>query len=188
MHPKLLLTSFETWLPHQKSNTSDDLLGEVSQLESFPPNCTLLRKLPVENQLASDRVLAEIETLQPTAIICCGMAEKRSQLTVESQASRGKGILPTTANLEKLVTKLAVTAISDDAGDFVCNHLYYSVLEYLNRRNLSTPCLFVHVPLLDAENLAPTIADFMAICLQLARMVNVENDRAENAIAPSESA
>ena len=188
MHPKLLLTSFETWLPHQKSNTSDDLLGEVSRLESFPPNCTLLRKLPVENQLATDRVLAAIETRQPTGIICCGMAEKRSQLTVESQATRGKDTLPTTVNLEKLVAKLTVTAISDDAGDFVCNYLYYSVLEYLHRRNLSTPCLFVHVPLFDAGNLAPIIADFTVICQELEELVSVESKSADLPLAQSECA
>lgn len=188
MHPKLLLTSFETWLPHQKSNTSDDLLGEVSRLESFPPTRTLLRKLPVENQLASDRVLAAIETLQPTGIICCGMAEKRSQLTLESQATRGKDILPTTVNLDKLVAKLAVTAISNDAGDFVCNYLYYSVLEYLNRQNLPIPCLFVHVPPIDSDNLAPILADFTIVCQELEELVSVESKCADLLLARSECA
>ncbi|MDY6936817.1 MAG: peptidase C15 [Cyanobacteriota bacterium] len=167
MHPKLLLTSFETWLPHQKSNTSDDLLGKVSRLESFSPTRTLLRKLPVDNKLATDRTIAAIEQLQPTGILCCGMAEKRSRLTLESQATRGEEILPTTVDLDTLLPKLAVTEISHDAGDFVCNHLYYTLLEYLHDRNSNIPCLFVHVPLLDANNLAPIVDDFTIVCREI---------------------
>ena len=30
MADKILLTSFDTWLPYQKSNSSDDLLNEIS--------------------------------------------------------------------------------------------------------------------------------------------------------------
>ncbi|WP_264319507.1 pyroglutamyl-peptidase I family protein [Zarconia navalis] len=121
----------------------------------------------MDNQLASDRVLAKIDRLQPTGIICCGMAEKRSQMTVESQATRGEKILPTTVDLDRLMTQLAVTAISHDAGDFVCNHLYYTVLQYLRDRQWPLPCLFVHIPLLNEQNLAPILVDFMTICQEL---------------------
>lgn len=79
MANKILLTSFDTWLHHQKSNSSDDLLNEISQraggfteqicmltdMRSLPtptafPSLTLLRQLPVDVELASCCVIAKI--------------------------------------------------------------------------------------------------------------------------------
>lgn len=89
MNRKILLTSFQTWLPHQNSNSSDDLLEKIAQLDSFSASLTFLRQLPVDVSQASSQVIAKIEELQPNGIICCGMAERRPQLTVESCATRG---------------------------------------------------------------------------------------------------
>ena len=38
-------------------------------------------------------------------------------------------------------------AISDDAGGYVCNHLFYAARYVIDSRGLSTRCGFVHVPL-----------------------------------------
>ena len=54
MSKKVLLTSFSTWLPHQKSNSSDDLLHEVTKDDSLPASLTTLRQLPVDIHLASN--------------------------------------------------------------------------------------------------------------------------------------
>jgi len=89
MNRKILLTSFQTWLPHQTSNSSDDLLGEIAQMDALSTSLTLLRQLPVNVPEASSRVIAKIEELQPDGIICCGMAESRTKLTVESCATCG---------------------------------------------------------------------------------------------------
>lgn len=37
--------------------------------------------------------------------------------------------------------------VSNHAGNFVCNHLYYNALEHAALRGLSAPCLFIHVPM-----------------------------------------
>jgi pyroglutamyl-peptidase len=87
MNKKILLTSFQTWLPHQISNSSDDLLEKIAQLDTLSPSLSFLRELPVDVAEASRRVIAKIEELQPDSIICCGMAERRSTLTVESCAT-----------------------------------------------------------------------------------------------------
>ncbi|MEQ8757262.1 MAG: peptidase C15 [Coleofasciculus sp. G1-WW12-02] len=91
MSTTILLTSFQTWLPHHKSNASDDLLLKIQQ-ESNPfqeqaISLTYLRQLPVDVFPASDLAIAEIEHLQPDVVICCGMAESRSRLTVEAGAT-----------------------------------------------------------------------------------------------------
>ena len=163
MNGKILLTSFQTWLAHQRSNASDDLLEEIAQLNSLSPSLTFLRQLPVDVPQSSRRVIDKIEELQPDVIICCGMAECRTKLTVESCATCNNDLLKTSVSLEKLVAELASTEISHDAGKFVCEGLYYEVLSYLRSRNLHTCCIFVHVPVLTPENLPAIVADFRLI-------------------------
>ena len=86
MNGKILLTSFQTWLPQQTSNSSDDLLEEIAQLD-ISPSLSFLRQLPVDVSDAASCVISKIEELQPDAIICCGMAAGRNILTVESCAT-----------------------------------------------------------------------------------------------------
>ncbi|NEQ23049.1 MAG: peptidase C15 [Microcoleus sp. SIO2G3] len=168
MNGKILLTSFQTWLPHQRSNASDDLLEEIAQLNSLSPSLTFLRQLPVDVPKASRRVIDKIEELQPDVIICCGMAECRTTLTVESCATCNDDLLKTSVSLEKLVAELVGTEISHDAGKFVCEGLYYEVLSYLRSHNLNTCCIFVHVPVLTPENLPVIVADFRLIIEKVA--------------------
>ncbi len=95
----------------------------------------------------------------------------RSQLTVEVLARNPEivmvedeqSILHTTVNVEQLVNATAGVEISYDCGKFVCEGLYYSVLDYLHQSQLSTPCIFVHVPVLNSENLNGILADFLLI-------------------------
>ncbi|MDJ0619681.1 MAG: peptidase C15 [Calothrix sp. MO_192.B10] len=168
MKKRFLLTSFEIWLSHQQSNSSDDLLIELSRLDSISHDLNFMRLLPVDIELASSRVLEKIAELQPDGIICCGMAEKRLGLTVESQARRtfingAENVLPTKVDLEQLVRETSAVEISHDCGQFVCEGLYYSVLDYLQQNHLHIPCIFVHVPILTGENLPAILADFLLI-------------------------
>lgn len=165
MHNKILLTSFQTWMPHQTSNASDDLLELVAK-QDFT-SLIFLRQLPVDVSLAASRVISKIEELQPKAIICCGMAECRQVLTVESCACGEVLDYKTSVDLEKLVAGLSVTEISHDAGKFVCEGLYYEVLKYLSCR-LNMHCIFVHVPILTAANLPSIMADFQVIIKRIA--------------------
>ena len=166
---KILLTSFDTWMPHQKSNASDDLLVKISQGDFFGDSLILLRKLPVDPEAAPKEAIAKINQVQPHAVICAGMAESRQKLTVESQALSGKNCRKTLVNLPQLIAGLPNTEISHDAGKFVCEALYYAVLNYLQTQAKSPiPCIFVHVPLLHPENIEAIAADFRAIVQRLA--------------------
>lgn len=164
----ILLTSFQTWLPHQKSNSSDDLLKEVAKLDWFPHSLAYLRHLPVDIAKASDRVLTAINQLQPDHIICCGMAQSRHQLSLESNARQGERILHTLLELDILVDGLVGTSISHNAGNFVCEGLYYSVLNYLQKNDLKKHVLFVHVPILTQDNVAEILGDFKLIVNKIA--------------------
>ena len=190
MQKKILLTSFDIWLSQQESNSSDDLLLGLAKMASLSHDLKFLHRLPVDVQLASSLVIAKINELQPDYIICCGMAASRSQLSVEVLASRTstlpvestnsadilpqesrnspENMLQTRVDLEKLLVGTAAVEISYDCGKFVCEGLYYSVLDYLHQSQLSIKCIFVHVPIFNPENLPKIIADFIVIINNLA--------------------
>jgi len=166
---RILLTSFQTWLPHQASNAADDLL-ELLAAQAPPPGLTLhyLRQLPVETAAASAQTLAAIRQQQPDWVICCGMAERRDRLSLESRARCGDRQLLTRVPLAALTAHLAATEISHDAGGFVCEGLYFAVLEDLQRRNSRSRALFLHVPVLTARNQALLLADVQRLLAAIA--------------------
>ncbi|MEG4516737.1 peptidase C15 [Microcoleus sp. AT9b-C3] len=172
MTAKILLTSFDTWLPHQKSNSSDDLLAKISQIQFLPYSLTFLRKLPVDFQEAPNLAIAQINQLQPDTIICCGMAESRQKLTVESCACCARDTRKTAVNLEPLVADLAATEISHEAGKFVCEALYYAVLKHICDSQIAAKCIFVHVPILTDENTDKIVANFLLVMRRLTLAAN----------------
>ena len=167
MSKSILLTSFTTWQPHQRSNSSDDLLEIVSRQNPYPQQLHFLRQIPVDFDLAPAQLLAKVDALQPDIILCCGMAESRTLLTVESNGKHGDEVLTTPLKLESLIAALPTTAISHDAGQFVCNWLYYSLLKYSRAQKLQSHCLFVHVPILTPQNIELVVPDFLTMMQRL---------------------
>jgi pyroglutamyl-peptidase len=168
MAKKILLTSFDVWASHQVSNSSDDLVGMAIAQDWLPLQVQVLRRLPVDWQLAPAKVIAAIELFQPDLIVCCGMAEQRQFLTVESNGKCNGEILTTEIELEGLIENLISTHISYDAGNFVCNYLYYLVLRHLQESQRSRQCLFIHVPLLNEINIVSVGRDFATMMGKLA--------------------
>lgn len=166
----LLLTSFAPWRAHQLSNTSDDLLALLQSQGQIPEDAVLLRQLPVHFQLAPTEVIANLVTAKPAIVVCCGMAETRTHLTLERYGRLEGQCLTTSLDLPKLAIGTYWTDISEDAGDYVCNYLYFRLLTYIQENNLSTSGLFVHVPLLTQENQAWVAHDFALILKRLQTM------------------
>jgi pyroglutamyl-peptidase len=166
MHHDILITSFTTWKAHHTSNAADDLLQRL--IEETEATFHHLRKIPVDFETAPRHVLERFNTLRPRVVVCCGMAEERTRLNVESQAVLEERILSTGIDLERLTTGLLMTEISDDAGGFVCNTLYFRVLEHLQGQEREHHCLFIHVPVLTEENAQALTEDFKTIIERLA--------------------
>lgn len=167
MTTAMLLTSFRPWKAHQLSNSSDDLLEVLAQHNQLPEDAVLLRHLPVNFQLAPTQVIAKLYECQPRLMICCGMAENRHRLTLERCGTQDDHRLITSLPLGGLRLGTRYTAISNSAGRYVCNHLYYRVLAQL--QHIPWPCeaLFVHVPVLTAANQTAIAADFALILQRL---------------------
>ena len=159
MKAKILLTSFQTWLPHQKSNSSDELLAILQQQVNLAA-LFFLRKLPVNIELATEQVISKIRIIKPDAIICCGMAESRQRLSIEANATCQDRCIYTQVDLTELTSNLAITEVSQDAGKFVCEGLYYQILNYTRSLSPQPPCIFIHVPILNQNNLDSIQQDF----------------------------
>jgi pyroglutamyl-peptidase len=171
----VLITSFDVWKSHQPSNSSDDLL-EHWLIEQSPSSrhYYLLRRLPVDFEQAPQQTISQINRLHPALVICCGMAERRTQLSLETQARMGDRTLSTSLPVQDLLRGLPHTCASHDAGSFVCNHLYYSVLDYVAQHQLPTQALFVHVPILTTQNQAEIVADFTNLLSTLQALAQVQ--------------
>jgi pyroglutamyl-peptidase len=161
--PTTLITTFQTWLPHQVSNSSDDLVAHLLAIDRVPPDCHLLRHVPVDFHVAPRQVLAKIAELQPQRVVCCGMAETRLTLSVESNGVFQSDRRFTSVDLLHLLQPTTDTVISHDAGRFVCNYLYYQVLRHLQGQVRLIPAIFVHVPLFTGDNADPITNDFLAL-------------------------
>ena len=167
MPKSILLTSFTTWQPHQRSNSSDDLLEIISHQTPDSQPLHFLRHIPVDFDLAPAQLLAKVDALQPDIVLCCGMSESRSLLTVESNGKSGDEMITTPLDLATLTVDLPTTAISHDAGQFVCNWLYYSLLKHRAEQKLKSHCLFVHVPVLTPQNRELVASDFLVMMQRL---------------------
>ena len=142
-------------------------MEELLARDLLQTNIHLLRKLPVDFDLAPAKVIAAIAQLQPDIIVCCGMAERRSRLSIESNGKLEDEVIHTTVNVQELIRGLSITRVSHHAGKFVCNHTYYSVLKYIQDSQISSHCLFVHVPVLSGDNREAIAIDFSVILNRL---------------------
>ena len=52
-------------------------------------------------------------------------------------------------SLEELDYK---TNISNNAGNYLCNNIYYHCLKKIKDNDLKTKCIFLHIPTSEAEN------------------------------------
>ena len=148
-------------------------------MASLSHDLNFLPRLPVDVQLASCRVIAKINDIQADYIIYCAMAASRSQLSIEllvcstsilplESINSSENILRTTVDMEKLLVSTAAVEVSYDCGKFVCEGVYYSILDYLPQFQPSIKCIFVYVPMLNEENLIRIVADFVLIINNLA--------------------
>lgn len=167
MARSILLTAFAPWQAHQRSNSSDDLLALVATHPHCPAGVVIRRGVPVHFDLAPAQVMAQALALRPALVVCCGMAETRSHLTLEQFGRRGDRCLQTRLDLSSLTRGLALTRISEDAGDYVCNHLYYHLLRDLPRHLPQCQGLFIHVPQLHHRVQPWLLLDFLTVLTRL---------------------
>lgn len=162
---RLLITGFEPFggIPH---NPAEAVAARVRA----PVGSSLRRLiLPVDTQIAPTYLSAVIDELKPEVVVLLGLAAKRSELCIELIAKNildfrvpdEAGHQPKRLEIIKgapseLRTRIDATAavslwlgkglparLSEDAGEFLCNQVYYKALSVLPE---SARCVFVHLP------------------------------------------
>jgi pyroglutamyl-peptidase len=109
------------------------------------------------------------ERLRPEAVLMTGQAASRAVVSVEriarnaANADRAdnRGVagaamkpggppLQATASPETIARAIRAAGVparaSSNAGDYVCNHLFYGALSYLFEKGSRTPAVFIHLP------------------------------------------
>jgi len=87
---------------------------------------------------------------KPKYILTFGQKSNTDILYIETTGCRNGIILDTDFNVEALVQSLKAAKISyclsNNAGNYLCNHVYYSGLDFLKQHSLDTKMIFIHVP------------------------------------------
>lgn len=57
----------------------------------------------------------------------------------------------------RLKDKGFITEISESAGSYVCNYVYFSCLNYIKENNLDSKALFIHLPYIKEQGREPSL-------------------------------
>lgn len=173
---RLLLTGFESFgeVATNPAQLIVEALAADHAVERFGKSLYTTAILPVEFAAAGQRVAALIEAIQPDVILMLGVAAGRAAISLERIAlnlddsparpdNAGAtpdgapiepgGPLALAATLPLVELRAALTAagipvaISNHAGAYVCNHVFYVALRTVARLGLPARCGFIHVPL-----------------------------------------
>ena len=164
--PTILITAFEPF-GGDRINSSEVVLNMLP--ESIDDITIHKLHLPVEYKRAVDLIIAEYDKVSPAAVIMLGQAGGRGAINIETT---GRNVMnahipdnagfapkdipvmedgPDTLSVTLPVSRFreAIHAlgipceISDNAGEYVCNTLLYSMLAYNKGK---VPTGFIHVP------------------------------------------
>ena len=151
---KVLFTAFDG-----ENNSSKLLLDRINYKH----------KLCLRNDFARSarRLERELESNDFDLVISFGQAPLPKDTIKIETVGRGEQNYKTNYDYSLLANALSSdfnVKISEDAGKYLCNHLYYCGLKYINDNNLKTRMVFIHIPMNDKigdpETLAKIFIDF----------------------------
>jgi pyroglutamyl-peptidase len=182
----VLVTGFEPF-GGEDVNPSREICGQLPA--AIGRSRIHTRLVPTQFRRAVEAVAGAIEDLEPGLVILLGQAGGRACLSVERVAinvddariADNAGCQPVdepvaragpAAYFATVPIKAMVAAIreagvpaevSNSAGTFVCNHLFYGVLHFLATSGRATRAGFIHVPWLESQALDRPAEPAMAL-------------------------
>jgi pyroglutamyl-peptidase len=172
---KILLSGFE---PFGGSNTNPSekvtLALHGQKIGLFEITSTIL---PVDGVNAPATLIKEITSHMPDAILCLGEASRRPVISIERVAlnlkdyriadNRGNKIsdqpiradgpaayfstLPVRAILNRLLEAGVPVELSLSAGAYLCNQVFFTLMDYLATHRMNQPAGFIHLPSLPEQ-------------------------------------
>ena len=136
---KILFTAF-----NGKNNSSKILLDKIKNEN----------KLYLKNSFITSvkQLEEELKNNEYDLIISFGQAPlDMNTIRIETTA-KSDTKYKTKYNYTSLKNKLEKnfkTIISNQAGTYLCNHIYYNGLKYIEEHNLITNMIFIHIPMID---------------------------------------
>ncbi|MBR3098431.1 MAG: pyroglutamyl-peptidase I [Clostridia bacterium] len=189
--PTILVTAFEPF-GGEKTNASFEAVRLLpEELCGF-----VVRKelLPVVFGMAGEKVVSLVEELKPSLVLCTGVAGGRTAVTPEKIAVNWRqaripdnegnqpeaeridpagpdGIfsgLPVERIVEELREKGYPAEVSYTAGTYVCNDVFYLLMDHLRKTGLEIPAGFIHVPpesVLDSVRCVEALETALRVCM-----------------------
>lgn len=170
---KILVSGFEPF-DKEEVNPSYEI---VKKLENTGKISLVKLELPVVFKEAGDILIREIDKHRPQAVLMLGQAGGRAYISLEkvainyrdSKLADNKGQVPSqepispgsvdgyfsNMNVEEMVEVIRKKGIpvrvSYSAGTYVCNEIFYRVMDHINKNKLDTKAVFIHVPYLPSQ-------------------------------------
>ncbi len=183
----VLITGFEPFA----GAAINPSLEAVQQLEGREISGGIIRTaiVPVVHQKSIDAVLKAIDEIKPDIVLLIGQAAGRTGITperiainiddfripdndsiqvidepvIEDGPAAYFASLPIKAMVKAMGEAGVVSSISNTAGTFVCNHLFYGVMHAL--RETAVKAGFIHIPLIPAQNITGEQASMPLECI-----------------------
>ncbi|QQE80176.1 pyroglutamyl-peptidase I [Alicyclobacillus sp. SO9] len=174
---RVLLTGFDAF-GGESINPSWEAVRQLDGME-LQGHTVRSFKIPTVFHTSISRLKQYIDDVQPCLIICVGQAGGRSDITVERVAinmddaripdNEGQqpidipiveggpdayfSTLPIKAVVNQLLAENIPASVSQTAGTFVCNHLFYGLMHILASQSpVATRGGFVHIPFVPQQS------------------------------------
>ncbi|EMA6344908.1 pyroglutamyl-peptidase I [Bacillus cytotoxicus] len=171
----VLLTGFDPF-GGEKMNPAWEVVKALHEKEGNGYK-VISKQIPTVFHKSIEQLESYIDEFNPELIICIGQAGGRADITVERVAINVDdaripdnedyqpidvpiieggpvaywSTLPIKAIVKKLREEGIPASVSQTAGTFVCNHLFYGLMHQLATKNKNTRGGFVHIPFLPEQ-------------------------------------
>lgn len=158
IYPNILITSFKG-----KNNSSSMLLHQI--------RANNLDKLELTNSFSTsvNELKNKINKNNYKYIIAFGQKPNSDHIYIELIGNKNNNKITTKFPYKKFTSYLSsnkiVFSLSNDAGNYLCNNIYYEGMKYIQEISSDIKMIFVHIPPIssdyDFENLAKVTSNFI---------------------------
>ncbi|MBR0009873.1 MULTISPECIES: pyroglutamyl-peptidase I [Bacillus] len=204
MRKKVLITGFDPF-DKETVNPSWEAAKRLNGFETEEAIITV-EQIPTVFRSALDTLRQAIQTHQPDIVICVGQAGGRMQVTPERVAINladaripdneghqpideeispdGPAAYWTGLPVKRITAKMKEhgipAAVSYTAGTFVCNYLFYGLMDHISRTSPHIRGGFIHIPYIPQQTIdktAPSLSlDTIVRALRIAAVTAAQYD------------
>lgn len=193
---KILITGFDAFNGEIINPTTELVKAIPDELYGHQ---IIKQILPTAGYACLKQVYAMIDKEKPNLILSFGQAGGRASISLEKVAINLNDFsipdnfkqtfsdtpifkdgptayfstLPLKAMKQALFEKGIPCSISYSAGTFVCNHLMYGILHYLNCKKIKASFTFVHVPFLPSQTIQKPNSPSMSLEMMIDAVIEM---------------